>query len=99
MTQRVRLDAVIGREVRTLDGQRLGHVEECRVARDGDDWVVREWVIGTAGLIERLGLGALLVVGITRRGGYVARWDQLDVTNTTGLRLTCPVGVLKRRPD
>ena len=90
------LDTVLGREVWTIDGRRFGHLEECRVEHDGDGWVVREWVIGSAGLFERLGLDALLVAGISPGSGHIASWEQLDVTNPARLKLTCPVEDLRK---
>jgi hypothetical protein len=53
-------------------------------------------VIGAAGLLERLGLGARLILGRDRAGGYVARWDQMDLSNPTGPRISCPVKDLRR---
>jgi hypothetical protein len=57
--------------------------------------VICECVIGVAGLLERLGLGLRLVVG-RKRGGFIARWDQLDLTNPDRPRLLCPVEELRR---
>ena len=97
MTHSIRLDDLIGRPVRTLGGRRLGRIEECRVVRDRGGWAVQEWVIGSAGLLERLGLSALLLVGVTRGKAYVVRWDQLDVSHPTHPRLTCATDELVRQ--
>jgi hypothetical protein len=95
MTTGLRLDRVIGRQVLTANNRSLGRLEECRVARRGSAWVVTEWVIGPAGLFERLGLGARLVLGRGHGGSFVARWDQLDLTNPDRPRLTCAVEDLR----
>ena len=95
MTRRLNLDAVIGRAVWSIEGQRLGRLEECRAERNGDSWFVREWLIGPAGLLERLGSGAWLLVGTSRARGYIVRWDQLDLTDPERPRLTCPVARLQ----
>jgi len=92
----LRVDGLIGRMVHTANRRRLGRLEELRAEQRAAGWVVVEYVIGAAGLIERLGLGARLILGIHRTGGYVARWDQLDLTDPDCLRLTCPVGDLRR---
>lgn len=95
MTTSFRLDRLIGREVHTANNRRLGHLEEFRAERRGDDWFISEYVIGTAGLVERLGIGVRLILGMKPGGGYVVRWDQLDVSDPDRPRLTCPVDELR----
>lgn len=97
MTAELRLDRLVGREVYSADNRRVGRVEEFRAERRGTSWVVTEYVIGAAGLVERLGLGVRLVVGIKRVTGYVARWDQLDLSNPDRPTLTCAIESLERR--
>jgi hypothetical protein len=58
--------------------------------------VITEWMIGPAGLLERLGISARLMVGVGGGGGYIARWDQLDLRNPAKPRLACPVSELRR---
>ena len=96
MSARLRLDRLIGRDVHTANHRRLGRLEEFRVTRRGKDWIISEYVVGTAGLLERLGLGVRLILGFKRPGGYVARWDQLDLSNPDRPRLTCSVEDLRR---
>lgn len=91
----VRLDRLLGRQVRGANNRPIGRIEEFRARRHGNLCVVTEYVIGAAGLMERLGLAARLLVGGTRRG-YVARWDQVDLTDADRPRLTCPVEDLAR---
>jgi hypothetical protein len=97
MSTEVRLDRLVGREVYTGNHRRLGRLEEFRAERRGTGWVITEYVIGAAGLLERLGLGVRLIVGIKRAAGYVARWDQLDLSNPRRPTLTCAVEDLQRR--
>jgi len=59
----VQLDRLLGREVHTANNRRLGRLEEFRAERRGSDYVVTEYVIGAAGLAERLGLGLRLILG------------------------------------
>jgi hypothetical protein len=47
--------------------------------------------------MERLGLGVRLILGIKRATGYVARWDQLDLSNPDRPTLKCAVESLQRR--
>jgi hypothetical protein len=57
---------------------------------------VNEYVIGVAGLVERLGMGLRSIVGRAGVHGYVARWDQLDLSDPAGPRLLCPIDALER---
>ena len=96
MTHSLRLDRLIGRRVLTANNRRLGRLEECRVERRGSAWVVTEWVVGAAGLFERLGLGTRLLFGLSRGASYIIRWDQLDVSDPDRPRLTCAIEDLRR---
>ena len=96
MNATIRLDRLLGREVHTANNRRLGRMEEFRAERRGDAWFIIEYVVGTAGLLERLGLGARLILGLERAGGYVVRWDQLDLSNPERPRLTCSIDDLRR---
>jgi hypothetical protein len=96
MSADLRLDRLVGREVYTANNRRLGRLEEFRATRQADQWIISEYVVGTAGLLERLGLGVRLLLGIKRTGGYVVRWNQLDLTEPARPRLTCSVEELRR---
>jgi hypothetical protein len=96
MSGGLRLDRLLGRGVLTANNRRLGRLEEFRAERRGSDWVINEYVIGAAGMLERLGLGVRLILGLEGGGGYIARWDQLDLSNPDKPRLTCPVESLRR---
>ena len=88
----VYVDELLGRRVLAGNNQTIGRLEEFRL---DDEGVVTEYVIGVAGLAERLGVGVRLLIG-GRGHGYVARWDQLDISNPRFPRLTCPVGELRQ---
>ena len=97
MTAAVRLDRVLGREVLAANNRPIGRIEEFRAERQGNGWIVTSYVIGAAGLRERLGIGVRLLFGRASTGGYVARWDQIDLSNPEIPRLRCPVGELETR--
>ena len=90
----VRLDRLLGRRVLAANNQVVGRLEEFRGSMNGKTLEITAYVIGVAGLLERLGVGAKLLVG-RGRGGYVARWDQLDLSNPDHPRLTCGVEELE----
>jgi hypothetical protein len=97
VTQRrgLRLETLVGRRVRTAANRVIGRLEEVRVELSSGHYVITEYVIGPAGLFERLGLSLRNLVG--RKGsGYVARRDQLDITDPEHPRLTCALGDLKQ---
>jgi hypothetical protein len=91
----LRVERMLGRQVLARNNQPMGRLEEFRAEKQGRDWVVVEYVIGAAGLLERLGVGVKMLLG-RAGGGYVARWDQLDVTDPERPRLTCGVEELRR---
>ncbi len=96
MSTNLRLDRLLGCEVHAGNNRRLGRLEEFRAERRGKEWVVTEYVIGAAGLVERLGLGVRLILGMRRPSGYVARWDQMDLGNPDHLRISCSVSDLRQ---
>ena len=91
----LRLEDLLGREVHAGNNRRVGRIEEFRAQWDGPTCTITGFVIGAAGLLERLGLGARLVVGRRGTGGRVARWDQLDLSDPRRPRLTCRLDQLE----
>jgi hypothetical protein len=90
------VDRLLGRLVLARNNQPVGRLEDFRLEKQGRDWVVIEYVLGAAGLFERLGIGLKLLFG-KQGGGYIARWDQLDITDPDHPRLTCGVQELRRQ--
>lgn len=88
------LDRIIGQRVLDRDGRSAGRLHECRVETRDGAWVVTEYVLGIAGLLERLNVGLKLVVG-GRARRRVARADQLDISVPDHLRLNCRQGDLR----
>jgi hypothetical protein len=91
----LRLDRLLGRKVVGLNSQRVGRLEEFHVETRGRESVIVEYVLGAAGLLDRLHVGVKLVLGM-KIGGYVARWDQLDISDPDRPRLTCGVKELRK---
>jgi hypothetical protein len=90
----VRLDRLLGRRVVTNNNQSAGRLEEFRAELRDGHWVLREYVLGQAGLFERLHLGVRLLFGATRKG-YLVRWDQLDISTPERPRLLCSLDELR----
>jgi len=91
----VRLDRLLGRQVLARNNQPVGRLEEFRAEKRGAACLITEYVIGVTGLAERLGVRVKLLFG-QHGGGYVARWDQLDLSDPDRPRLTCSVEELRK---
>ena len=91
----IRLDRLLGRKVLAGNNRPVGRLEEFRAeVRDGE-CVITEYVIGPGALLERLDLSVRLLFA-PRQRGFVARWDQLDISDELRPRLTCPVAELQQ---
>ncbi len=88
----VRLELLIGAQVRGRNGRPVGRVEEVLATEDGGEWLVREFHIGGAALLERL---SSQITGHRPRGFRVP-WDKLDLSDPGRPRLTCPLDDLER---
>jgi hypothetical protein len=91
----IRIEHLLGRPVLGGNNQNVGRLEEFRVEAHRDSYLVTDYVIGEAGLFERLGVGFKLLFG-RRGGGYIARWDQLDISDPDRPRLKCPLEELRK---
>jgi hypothetical protein len=87
-------DALLGRKVVALDNRPVGRIEELHAEQHGDYFDVVEFVIGSAGLLERLNVGIRRLFGRSRKGD-VARWDQIDISDPRRPRLKCSVKDLR----
>jgi hypothetical protein len=91
----MRLEDLVGRKVRTLDGQVVGRIEEMRGEMRNDGMrEVTEFHLGPGALLERWAVGGRLFG--PRAMVLVARWDQLDLSRPETPTLTCAPDELKR---
>jgi hypothetical protein len=91
----LRLELLLGRRVVDGDGHVVGRLEEFRATREDDAWVVTEFEIGRAALLERLAIRNFGWVPGKGPAGYRARWDQIDLRDPDHPRLTVPIEELK----
>jgi hypothetical protein len=94
MKTELRVDRLLGRDVVDGNNRPIGRLQEFRAVKHGTGWVISEYVIGPAALLERLGVSARRLFGV-HVAGRVARWDQLDISDEHHPRLTCPVNELR----
>jgi sporulation protein YlmC with PRC-barrel domain len=89
-SRELRIEQLLGRKVIGPHGKGIGRIEEIRARRHGTGCVSTELVIGVVGLLERLDVGAKLVLG-RKTGGYIVKWDQIDVSDPAKPRLLVPM--------
>lgn len=91
----VNLEHLAGRRVLSLRGKSVGHIEEIRAERDGDDLVITEFHVGIFAAFERLsasaiGVAMLDLFGLRHRDClYRIPWEKLDISDPTRPRLRC----------
>jgi sporulation protein YlmC with PRC-barrel domain len=92
----VHLELLLGREVHDPDGRKVGRILEVRAERQGKECVIREYLLGTAALLTRLGLYTGRIVGVPiRRQPLSVPWDLMDLRDPRKPRLTCSLAELK----
>lgn len=100
MTER-HLERLLGKVIVDVVGDRVGRIEEVRAEQQGDEWVVVEYLIGLAAVVERLsawtlGLTVLRFLGAHKlQQSYRVPWYQLDWTDPDQPRLRCTRHELK----
>lgn len=91
----VNIELLAGRRVLSLRGKSIGHIEEIRAERDGEDVVITEFHVGIFAAFERLsgsaiGLAMLDFFRLRHRDClYRIPWDQLDISDPVKPRLRC----------
>lgn len=100
-TREIHLELLLGKQVLDSTGQSIGRIEEVRAEQQGNEWVIQEYLIGSAALLERLsawtlGLSILRLLGARKiHAGYRVPWDKLDLTNPDRPRLSCSLQELQ----
>jgi hypothetical protein len=93
--KQINLELLLGRAVRSRDGQSIGRIEEIQAEPRGSDFVVVEYHIGPPALLERLSgstIGAAMLDLLHLRDrdkGRRVPWDKLDISNPRHPRLLC----------
>jgi hypothetical protein len=94
----IHFEHLLGRQVRDLEGKRVGRILAVSTRRDGEDCVVHEYLLGTAALLTRLGISARRLVGLKiRRKPLCVPWDLLDLRDPGKPQLKCSREELEKR--
>ena len=97
-TASVHLELLLGKLVRDPDGARAGRILSVHAEIDGEDCVVREYDLGTAALLARLGISISRILGLPIRSEPLrVPWDLLDLGDPERPRLRCSLAELKER--
>ncbi len=91
----VRLEHLLGSRVDSVDGFRVGRIEEIRAERHQGELQLVEYHLGSGALLERWSLTRNLFGRRTHQ--IVVRWNQIDIAHRDGPRLLCPVDELEKR--
>ena len=95
MSREVRVQDILGRQVRAGNNQSVGRIEEIRLEKRGKGYVVREYHLGAAALMERLSAHVGSWFGRARDIRVVA-WDQMDLSEPKRPRLLVEAAALAR---
>jgi hypothetical protein len=90
------IELLVGTRVRARDGTVVGRIEEARAREEGEHYVVVEFDIGPAALLERLSVRHLGIAWPGHAHGYRVRWDQIDLEDGARPRLLCEIADLER---
>jgi hypothetical protein len=96
--RKVHLELLLGKLVRDPDGVKVGRILSVRAEREGDECLVREYDLGAAALMSRLGISALRLVGWPfRKQPLAVPWDLLDLSDPDRPLLRCTASELKAK--
>jgi sporulation protein YlmC with PRC-barrel domain len=92
----VHFELLLGRKVHDSEGRRVGRILEVHAEPEGKDCVIREYLLGTAALLTRLGISAGRLFGLPiHREPIRVPWDLMDLGDPERPRLRCSVEELK----
>lgn len=96
------LELLLNRPVVDANGKPIGRIEEVLAEQQGQDWVVQEFLIGSAALLERLSVQSIALRLLDALGahklysGYRIPWNKLDLSDPLHPRLTCTLSELQK---
>ena len=96
-TRKVHLELLLGKLVRDTEGAKVGRILSVRAERQGEECLVREYHLGAAALMARLGLSALRLAGWPRKKPLAIPWDLLDLSDPGRPLLRCSLAELESK--
>lgn len=84
MARELHLELLLGKRVHDADGKPVGRIEEFRAEQQGGEWVLREYLVGSYGLFERLAAWSILRArSAARAGGAATKYGGTNWTRQT----------------
>jgi sporulation protein YlmC with PRC-barrel domain len=85
---RFRVDDLLGRRVRDANGRSIGRINEVRADEVGGELLILEYHLGTAAILERVGLSLMRLAGLPgSRDPVKVPWNRMDVSDPRKPRL------------
>jgi sporulation protein YlmC with PRC-barrel domain len=82
MSRQVRVQDLFGRRVRDADGNVIGRIMEISATVRGKECTIDAFHLGAAALLQRLGIGAGRLIGLSSaREPKRIPWQELDLTD------------------
>jgi len=98
--QEIHVERMIGKKVFALNGRSVGRLQEIRASVDRNQCYVKEFVVGSYGMFERLSAMSIARAifarfhSDSRSHGYLVPWKDLDLSDPNRPRLRCEVNEL-----
>jgi sporulation protein YlmC with PRC-barrel domain len=94
----VPFERMVGRRVHDSQGKKVGRIVAVRVDWEGKDCVVRDYLLGTAALLERLGISAKVFLGVPlHREPRSIPWNLMDISDPERPRLLCSLAEIEAK--
>ncbi len=92
----IHVERLLGKRVYALNGRSIGRLEEIRAAVDGNHCYVKEFLVGSYGMFERLSAMSIArsILKLFSSSGYRVPWSELDLSAPDRPRLRCNVNEL-----
>lgn len=98
MTTSVHVQLLLGRRVYDTNGKVAGRIFEILAERRGAFCFVEGYVLGTAGLLSRLGISSLRLFGLrSRREPVIVPWRLMDLSDPGRPLLRGPIEEISQR--
>ena len=96
----IHVERMLGKRVFALNGRSVGRLQEIRASVDRNNCYVKEFIVGSYGMFERLSAMSIgraiyaLFHSDNRSHGYLVPWNELDLSDPDRPRLRCEVNAL-----